>query len=98
MFEWFLIGGGILLIIIAIVVALLPVASYIPIPILGDILDIAISPIIILLGVIMIIIGAILGGLGYFISQFWWLVPLVLIVWFIIVLIMKFTKKKTRGR
>ena len=60
----------------------------------GDIvIDIPLSIVLILIGSVMLIIG----GAGLFISQFWWLIPVGLIVW-LIVLWAKVKFSKTRRR
>lgn len=98
MFELFLIGIGFLLVVLGIILPFTPVASFIPIPILGDVLDFALAPVVILIGVLMIVIGGLLGGIAYFISQFWYIIPLGFLIWFGIIIFMRWTKSVIGGR
>lgn len=93
MFEWFLIGGGIFFLIIAILFALPGLGLGLVIPVVGDALDVPIATVMAVIGMILLALGLILGGLGYFISQFWWLIPLILVVWIAVIYVLKFAKK-----
>jgi len=72
---------GFILIIIGILMALPFFGIGLVFPFFGDIIDIPISFLLITIGVILVA----LGGLGYFISTYWWALVLFFIGWYVVV-------------
>ena len=62
------------------------------IPVIGDIIDIPISFVLILLGSILLFIG----GLGFFISEFWWVILIGVAIWYALFVIKIGVGKKRR--
>lgn len=71
---------GIFLIIIGFLISIpaLGIGSFIPI--LGDIIDIPLGAILILVGTFLLLIG----GVGHIISQYWWVLLIMFIIWYLL--------------
>lgn len=84
---------GIILIIVGFLVALPFFGIGMFIPLVGDLLDIPLSGVLILAGSVLLFVG----GLGYFISQFWWVIILIAFLYYILfVAKIQFAMKRKR--
>ena len=82
MFELWLILG-IILILVGFLMAMPFLGIGMFIPVLGDVIDIPISAILIAAGSILLFIG----GLGYIITQFWWIIVIGFALWYFLFVI-----------
>ena len=85
---------GFLLIAIGIIISLPAIGLGTIIPVLGDVADLPVSAILLLIGTVMIFIG----GLGYFITQYWWIIVIGFIGWYLMFVVKIGVGMKRRSR